>query len=144
MLVGYRGFDADGIEPLFPFGHGLSYATFTYADLSLTAAEDGMTVAFTVTAAVPFDGAAAETAQVYCGKPDRPGDPPKALRAFRKVFLHDGESTRVTLTVTREELSVFDEATEAWRFDPGCYTVSVGASSRDIRLTGTVTVAAVN
>ena len=134
ILVGYRGFEYDGIEPLFPFGHGLSYSTFAYSDLSVKTTEDGAEVTFKVTntGCVP----AAETAQLYIGDPVcRVKRPLKELRNFQKVALQPKETKEICLSVSSMDLSFFDEETDSWEWERGTFTVFVGSSSGDIRLT---------
>ena len=133
--MGYRGFDKDNIEPLFPFGHGLSYSEFEYSDLSVEAKEKGAAVSFTVKNV--GNVAAKETAQVYIGDPEcSVARPPKELRGFQKVELKAGESKQISLEITERDLSFFDEQTDDWKLENGRFTVFVGSSSRDIRLTG--------
>ena len=139
ILVGYRGFDYDQIEPMFPFGHGLSYSSFQYSDLELVRKEDGLEVGFLVTntGSVP----AMETAQIYIGDPVcSVKRPPKELRNFKKVKLMPGETIRITLPITMSDLSYYDEESEGWKLEAGEFTVSVGSSSRDIRLEGRIDV----
>jgi len=135
IFVGYRGFDKDNIEPLFPFGHGLSYSEFEYSDLSVEAKEKGAVVSFTVKNA--GNVTAKETAQLYIGDPEcSVARPVKELRSFQKVELKAGESKQITLEITERDLSFFDEVTDDWKMEGGTFTVYVGASSRDIRLSG--------
>lgn len=137
ILVGYRGFDHDRIEPMFPFGHGLSYSTFTYSDLQLVPGEEGFAVAFRVTNTGTCP--AMETAQVYIGDPEcSVKRPPKELRGFRKVALAPGESAELCLPISRQDLSFWDVQTNGWKLEKGEFTVFVGSSSRDIRLKGSV------
>jgi beta-glucosidase len=136
VLVGYRWYDAQGIAPLFPFGHGLSYTTFEYADLAVHPRGDGHDVRFRVRNAGAVAGA--EVAQLYVGAPaDPPVEmPPQRLAAFARVELAPGESREVTLHVAPRDRSYWDEARHAWVVAPGARPVLVGASSRDVRLRG--------
>ncbi len=137
ILVGYRAFDYDNIEPIFPFGHGLSYSSFEYSDLNIIKDSDGFTVNFKVTNTGSVK--AKETAQVYIGDPVcSVMRPPKELRNFKKVELNVGESAEISLQITALDLSYFDEVTEDWKLENGEFTVFVGSSSRDIRLRGSV------
>lgn len=137
IFVGYRGFEQDNIEPMFPFGHGLSYSSFVYSDLKIIAgenwAEDGFTICFEVKNVGAV--AAMETAQVYIGDPVcSVARPPKELRNFKKVALQPGEAVDICLTITSQDLSFYDEETKNWKVEPGEFIVSVGSSAGDIRL----------
>jgi beta-glucosidase len=138
LLIGYRHFDAKAITPLFPFGHGLSYTSFNYANLSVAtsggAAPNAVTVAFDVTNAGSRAGS--EVVQVYLGYPSVAGEPPKGLKAFQKVALAAGQTQRVTLTLAPGDWSYWDATAHSWLVAGGTYSVMVGSSSRDIRLTG--------
>jgi beta-glucosidase len=138
LFVGYRWYDAKNQTPLFPFGHGLSYTTFRYSDLKLERGPDGQT---TVRAKITNNGAreGAEVVQLYVGHPAAAGEPPKQLKGFEKVRLKPGESKTVSMALNRSTLSVWDESAHGWKIVPGAYTVSVGSSSRDIRLKGSFT-----
>ena len=139
LLVGYRWYDAKNIEPLFPFGHGLSYTTFEYKNLKVTAptADHQVTVNFTIANTGNRDGA--EVAQVYLSLPSTPNapQPPRALNGFRRVELEAGKSALVTVDLDARALSYWDVGSHAWQIAPGTYTVAVGSSSRDIRSTAT-------
>ncbi|HET7752538.1 MAG TPA: glycoside hydrolase family 3 C-terminal domain-containing protein [Anaeromyxobacteraceae bacterium] len=140
-LLGYRWYDAKGIEPLFPFGHGLSYTSFGYHDLEVTAgAAPGTTAGRAVSVAFTLANeggrAGAEVAQVYVGR--CPGDQvnaPRRLGGFAKVQLEPGASQRVVVDVAPEALTRWSSDTHRWtpvECDP---PVFVGSSSRDLRLT---------
>ena len=156
VLVGYRWFDAKGLEPAFPFGHGLSYTTFRLGDLR--AAPAGAAPPVRAAATFPASALAAPTVdvsvavtntgsrsgvavpQLYLAKPAPAGivQPPRQLAAFGKVALGPGETKRVTLTLTDRSFSYWDAREHAWRIAPGCYGVEVGSSSRDLPLKGTL------
>ncbi|PIL26463.1 hypothetical protein GSI_12221 [Ganoderma sinense ZZ0214-1] len=152
LNVDYRHFDAEGIEPRFPFGFGLSYTTFAYSDLSVQVpspnVEGGSTAiwlhrpAFEVSFGVTNTGEVkgGEIPQLYLHFPSGAGEPPSVLRGFSDVFLEPGESKVVTLTLSRYDLSVWDSAAQGWRKPEGTFTFSVGTSSRDFRLNGTIPV----
>jgi beta-glucosidase len=135
IFVGYRWYDAQGVEPLFPFGHGLSYTTFAYDGLVARASGDGIDVTFTVRNTGTRAGS--EVAQVYLGPVDDPPAPMarKSLAAFRRLTLAAGESRELTLHVDARALSYWSEADGGWRRVPGARQIMVGSSSRDIRLT---------
>ena len=132
LKVGYKWFDAQDKEPLFAFGHGLSYTQFAYSDLRATPHE--------VTFALRNAGrrAGAEIAQVYVGLPAGTGEPPRRLVAWEKVPLSPGESKYVRLKLEQLHLSVFDVEKDDWKLVPGTYRVFVGGSSRETPLTASV------
>jgi len=141
VFVGYRGFEHNAIEPLFPFGFGLSYTTFAYANLSVTPAttSDGaVTVAFDVTNTGGRAGA--DVAQVYVSDPQASVPrPPKELKGFVKVSLEPEQTERVTVVLDRRALSYFDVEAKDWRAEPGEFGILVGRSSADIVLRGSLT-----
>ncbi len=138
IAVGYRWYDQQSLEPLFPFGHGLSYSTFEYSDLKIARAGDGFDVTFTLRNA----GArrAAETPQIYLGPAEGAAVPmvPKSLAAFQRVELDVGRSMKLKLHVGTRQLSYWSVEHHAWSLAAGSRTVYVGSSSRDCRLTGTI------
>jgi len=136
ILVGYRWFDTKKIEPLFPFGYGLSYTSFAYSKLSADktelAADGTVKVTFTLTNSGKTDGA--ETAQLYVSKPKSDVmRAAKELKAFQKVFLKAGESQTVTMEVPASSFAYYNEAKHDWEVEPGSYTLLLGSSSRDIK-----------
>jgi beta-glucosidase len=135
LFVGYRYYDTKGVEPLFPFGYGLSYTTFEYSDLQIPAAVNAgedVTVAVTVKNTGPTAGK--ETVQVYVSdKKSSLIRPEKELKAFQKIALEPGESQTVTLQLKPRALSFYKPAMKAWVAEPGTFEVMVGSSSRDIR-----------
>ena len=138
LLVGYRWFDTKQVEPLFPFGHGLSYTQFAYLDLKVTASTDA-TGTLTRTAEVTLkntgERAGAEIVQLYV-RADKPAvmRPEKELKAFMKVFLKPGETQTVSLPLPPRAFARYDVAAKGWIADAGRYELLVGASSRDVRL----------
>ncbi len=144
LLVGYRHFDANTIQPLFPFGHGLSYTTFEYSNLRIDPAQTDAKGSVTVTADVTNTGQrpGAEVVQLYLGFPAPAGEPPRQLKGFQKLTLNPGETRPVTFTLTRADFSIWSLEQDAWAVIPGQYQVLVGASSRDIRQTGVFSVTA--
>jgi len=141
VFVGYRWYEHKNIEPLFPFGHGLSYATFSYSDLTLSSqklsADDTMTVSFVVKNTSTIAGA--EVAQLYVHDVSSTHPrPPKELKGFAKVFLGPGQQRVVTITLDRDAFSYWNPETKGWYAEPGEFVVSIGASSQDISLTGSL------
>ena len=139
--VGYRWFDHENIAPLFAFGHGLSYTTFDYSGLKVEKASDGgidVSVNIKNTGSVASD----EVPQVYLGAPSEiPAGvqfPVRALVAFDRVHILAGESKTVTLHVEPRQLQYWSTAETKWITPSGKRTVSVGASSRDLRLNETI------
>jgi beta-glucosidase len=137
IFVGYRGYDRLGIEPLFPFGFGLSYTRFEYSNLQIEPGDpkDPCNVKVSFEIRDTGDRAGAEIAQLYV-TPKQPTveRPLKELKGFAKVFLLPGESKRTTLSLDRRSFAYFDSRTGQWRTDPGRYEISIGASSRDLRI----------
>jgi beta-glucosidase len=145
LLMGYKWYDAQGTKPQWVFGHGLSYSAFTYSGLAVSgavSASAGAVVYATVcnSAAGPTG---AEVAQLYLGFPAAAaGEPPRFLAGFQKVALGAGACAGVGFPLAAADLQVWDVAAQAWTLTPGTYSVQVGSSSADIRLTGTLAVTA--
>ncbi|MGA8109776.1 MAG: glycoside hydrolase family 3 C-terminal domain-containing protein [Acidobacteriaceae bacterium] len=141
LEVGYRWYQSQHVEPLFPFGFGLSYTTFSISDLKVTPAR-GESHAAQVTLRVTNTGprAGAEVAQVYLGFPPiaEGNEPPLQLAAFCKVMLAPGESKEITLLLDARAFSYWSLADHAWRVPPGEYTVEAGSSSADLPVQATV------
>lgn len=141
VLVGYRWYDAKGLDVTFPFGHGLSYTTFTYGEASVSVSDDGDVV---VRVDITNDGArdGREVVQVYVAPVSSAVQrAPRELKAFSSVQLAAGETRTVDLVVRREDLAYWDVRVDRWIVEPGEYRIDVAASSRDIRSTATVEVA---
>ncbi|HEX3660315.1 MAG TPA: glycoside hydrolase family 3 C-terminal domain-containing protein [Acidobacteriaceae bacterium] len=140
LEVGYRWYQAQHVEPLFPFGFGLSYTTFSMADLK---AAPGKMHAAQVTLRVTNTGqrAGAEVAQVYIGFPPiaEGNEPPLQLAGFRKVMLAPGESKAITMTLEPRAFSYWSLADHGWQVQPGEYTIEAGSSSADLPLHATIT-----
>ena len=133
VKVGYKWFDAEHKEVLFPFGFGLSYTTYAYSDLKLNAGARP-TVSFTVKNT--GNRAGMETAEVYAGLPEAAGEPPKRLVGWNKLSLQPGESRQIEISIDPRYLSIFDEQTDTWKLVPGEYAFLVGGSSQDLPLKG--------
>jgi beta-glucosidase len=136
IFVGYRYYDAKKIEPLFPFGHGLSYTTFEYSNLRISPlkvkAGDKIKVSIDIQNTGKIAGK--EVVQVYIADIEsRVQRPPKELKAFLKVALGPGETKTVEFTLDEEALSFYDEKLKKWVAEPGKFEVMAGSSSRDIR-----------
>ena len=139
LFVGYRWYDARDAEVRYPFGHGLSYTSFGYSDLSVAADASGLTVRVTVTNT--GDRAGREVVQVYTGlAASGVQRAPREIKAFANVALEAGESRQVEIAVRNEDLAYWDIRVDRWVVEPGAYSVEVGASSRDIRLSAVVEV----
>jgi len=138
LLVGYRWFDEQGIEPAFPFGHGLSYTQFDFADLAVAALDDGgVSVTFDVINTGTREGIAVP--QIYLALPDVSAavqQPPQALKGFTRLGLAAGARRRVTIEVPPRAFQYWDVEADDWARVPGCAQLRVGRSSRDIVLTG--------
>ena len=135
VFMGYRGYEKAGVEPLFPFGFGLSYTSFEYSDLDVAADGKEFIVSFNVKNTGKYAGA--EVAQVYVGDDQcRLVRPTKELKGFDKVYLKPGESTKVCVRLDDEAFRYFDPIERRFIVEPGTFTVHVGSSSADIRLTG--------
>ena len=139
LKVGYKWYDAEKKEPLFPFGFGLSYTTYAYSGLKAAASGHDVTVTFTVRNTGKRAGA--EIAQVYAGLPAAAGEPPKRLIGWEKVQLGPGESKTVTVKVDPLYISIFNVNKDAWEIAPGDYSVMVGGSSRSLPLNQVVKIA---
>ena len=144
IFVGYRYYDAKGVAPLFPFGHGLSYTSFAYSDLTAPAAAK-IGEPLSVTAKITNTGAVAakEVVQLYVRDQEASvARPPKELKGFAKVSLAPGESATVRFTLDRRAFAFYDAHAGQWVVEPGAFEILVGSSSRDIRAQQTVTLEA--
>jgi beta-glucosidase len=139
LLVGYRWFDAKKIEPLFPFGYGLSYTTFKYSGLKLVPDKDtknpSVTVEFEIANTGKREGA--EAAQIYVQELNPSVTRPvKELKGFAKVSLKPGEKRKVSVRLDRSAFAFYDPAKNGWVAEKGVFKILVGSSSRDIHLLG--------
>lgn len=131
--IGYRYYDKHPEEIGYPFGHGLSYTVFDYADLKVSIQEEMINLSFSLTNSGSYDGA--ETAQIYIGNPDSMvSRPEKELKAFEKIFLHKGERKNIELSIPLYEIGYYNVMLQRWVTESGLYDIYVGSSSRDIRL----------
>ena len=140
LLVGYRWYDQQGIQPMFPFGFGLSYTQFGYSNLQVASQVDG-TTPVGVTATVTNEGSVAgsDVAQLYLQFPAAAGEPPRKLVGFQRVTLAPGQSTTVQFTINPRDEWWWNNG--KWNETPGAYGVYVGNSSAlsDLTLTGSYT-----
>ncbi|MFH1197733.1 MAG: glycoside hydrolase family 3 C-terminal domain-containing protein [bacterium] len=137
VLVGYRWYDTKGIEPLYHFGYGLSYTTFSFGELKVSKTEfnknEPVTVEFTITNTGNVDGA--EVAQVYVRDVESSVlRPEKELKGFKKVFLKAGESKTVSITLHEKDFSFWDVNTNNWKAEAGEFEILVGSSSNNVKL----------
>ncbi|MFJ4620742.1 glycoside hydrolase family 3 C-terminal domain-containing protein [Streptomyces sp. NPDC088812] len=142
IYVGYKWYDKHGAEPLFPFGHGLSYTTFSHDKVRVTSLGRGDEAA-EVSVEVRNTGhrTGSEVVQVYIGHlPTKVDTPARTLAGFAKVALEPGRHRKVSVTVTRRLLSYWDESAGKWTTPTGKVPVYVGRSATDVELVGSITV----
>jgi beta-glucosidase len=135
LKVGYKWYDAEHKQVLFPFGYGLSYTTYNYSDLKVS---HGKTVRLSFKVTNTGNRAGAEIAEVYAALPENAGEPPKRLVGWSKIKLNAGESKEVVIEVDPEYLSIFNVERDAWQLVPGDYRFLVGGSSQSLPLKDTV------
>ncbi|QKJ62223.1 glycoside hydrolase family 3 C-terminal domain-containing protein [Flavobacterium sp. M31R6] len=143
ILVGYRWFDTKNIEPLYPFGYGLSYTTFSFdnakADKKEYTTDETISVTVTVKNTGKVDGK--EVVQLYASKSDSKIErAAQELKGFQKILVKAGNSATVTIKVPVKELAYYNVETKKWTVEPGNYTLKLGSSSRDIKKEVTVTI----
>lgn len=139
IFVGYRGVEHFGVQPLFPFGYGLTYSKFEYEDISVVEGLDGFNVTFTVKNKGLTK--AAEVAQLYVAPVDsKVIKAARELKEYAKLHLDGLKSQTVTFNLPKSCFSHYDVASSSWVVDPGNYKIQIGASSLDIRLEAPVTV----
>jgi beta-glucosidase len=138
--IGYRWYQAKGVAPLFPFGYGLSYTSFSFSGLSVSPldAHGAGTVTATITNTGTREGA--DVAQLYVGDPASTGEPPKQLKGFQRVDLQPGASQQVSFPVTLHDLSSWSNSANTWVATTGTYGVFVGDTSSNPQLTGSLNV----
>jgi beta-glucosidase len=134
VFVGYRWFDKRSIQPLFPFGYGLSYTTFEYSDLHLRSSGPGQVVA-TLSVRNTGTRGGAEAVQLYVEDVRSSVErPPKELKGIAKVFLRPGEKKPVSIALKRDAFAYYDVRTSGWVAEAGEFGIFVGSSSSDLRL----------
>lgn len=134
--VGYRWYQANDEKPLFPFGYGLSYTSWSLADLDVTPNGGDYDASVLVSNTGDRDGS--QVVQLYVTYPPAAGEPPRQLKAFKKVFLKAHTSETVALELEPASFQIYDEETKSWTAVPGVYGVSVGTSSESLPLTATI------
>jgi beta-glucosidase len=138
LLVGYRWFDAKNVEPLFPFGHGLSYTAFEYSGLQISKRSGGAPTDVVVECEITNTGARAgsDIAQVYV-EPIKPSvlRPLKELKGFAKVRLEPGAKQKVSIPLNLRSFAFYDPDKKTWVAERGAFKILIGSSSRDLRLT---------
>jgi beta-glucosidase len=143
IFVGYRYLDANNIEPLYPFGYGLSYTKFDYKNLKVQESEKDKEQVFKVSFNLENAGkvSGSEVAQLYISAIDSKIErAPKELKAFKKISLKPGETGKVEITINKNAFSYYNTDKKDWAVEPGKYEISIGSSSRDIKLKGTVNI----
>jgi len=125
--VGYRWYEANEVTPLFSFGYGMSYTSFSFTHLRVSALGDDVDVAASITNTGPVAGA--DIVQVYVGDPPSAGEPPRQLRAFQRVDLLPGDSQTLNVTLPAGDFAVWDDASASWQVEGGIYGLYVGDGS---------------
>ena len=143
VFVGYRYYDAANMPVLFPFGHGLSYSSYSYGDISLSSSEikegDPLTVSINITNISEVDGK--EAVQLYIAPPkSKIYKPVRQLAAFKKVFIQRGETRTVEFELDKRAFAYYNTQIGDWHVESGTYKIEIGASSRDIRAVREITV----
>lgn len=138
IYVGYRYYDTYKTDPLFAFGHGLSYSSFQYSDLKLSVNGKKVAISFNLKNTGKLAGA--EVTQLYVKQEvSLLPRPEKELKGFQKVFLQPGEQRTVTITLDEDAFSYFNDITSKWVLESGVFDILIGGSSRSIQLSGKVT-----
>jgi beta-glucosidase len=141
LLVGYRWFDTRKIEPLFPFGHGLSYTTFKYSNLKLTPTSSStanptgplLTATADITNTGPRDGQEIVQLYIHQHNPTLPR-PEKELKGFAKIALKPGQTAQISIALTIDAFSFYDPAKKSWIAEKDDFDILLASSSRDVRL----------
>ena len=137
IFVGYRHFDTRKIEPLFPFGHGLSYTNFAYENISISkekiTGDESLSVSLDIKNSGNYPGA--EIVQLYIQDVESSVERPlKELKGFRKIYLKQGEKSPIRFEINKNDLSFYNESTGNWIAESGEFNILIGSSSRDILL----------
>ena len=138
--VGYRWYNANSLTPLFPFGFGLSYTSFSFSNLNVGTLAKGGAAAVTATVTNTGPRAGADVAQLYLSDPAASGEPPRQLEGFARVNLQPGASQTVSFPLTQRNLQYWNSSTSAWATSAGSYGISVGDSNTNLPLSGTLSV----
>ena len=135
LFIGYRWYDRESIEPLFPFGHGLSYTSFEYSNLrAIPPKGDSSVAAFEVDITNTGDVAGKEVLQGYITVNESQIErPQKELKKFEKISLEPGETKKVKFELSEKDLSFWSTENNAWQVEPAEYSFSIGASATDIK-----------
>src|SRR6202522_4736 len=139
--VGYRWYDSQGQTPLFPFGYGLSYTSFSFSNLHVGALTAGGAATVTATVTNAGSRSGADVAQLYVTDPSASGQPPLQLEGFQRVNLAAGASTTVTFNLTQQNLQYWNSSSNAWATSAGNYGIEVADSSASLPLSGTLAIA---
>jgi beta-glucosidase len=137
LLIGYRWYLANNVQPKYPFGFGLSYTSFTYSDLNLSAfnhRDNSIKLSFSLSNVGKLPGA--EISQLYLSFPDNSGEPIRQLKDFKKVYVLNGASSKVNFELKQSELSIWDVASHSWKMLSGQYTVFICSSAEHVHLEG--------
>jgi beta-glucosidase len=140
--VGYRWYDSQGLTPLFPFGYGLSYTSFSYSNLKVGTLPEGGDATVTATVTNTGSRAGADVAQLYVTDPAASGQPPRQLEGFQRVSLAAGASQTVTFHLSQQNLQYWNSSSNNWATSTGSYGISVGDadSAAQLPLSGTLAV----
>ena len=137
IFVGYRWYTTKNVKPMYPFGYGLSYVNFQYANLNADVKDDTIEVTFDLSNRGQQE--ADEVAQVYIARPDSKVERPKyELKGFKRVTIQAGQTTKVTISIPKENLRHWNEFQHAWNVEKGKAVIYVGSSSDDLPLQTTI------
>eukprot|EP01060_Flectonema_neradi_P024712 TRINITY_DN335_c16_g1_i1.p1 TRINITY_DN335_c16_g1~~TRINITY_DN335_c16_g1_i1.p1 ORF type:complete len:672 (+),score=131.14 TRINITY_DN335_c16_g1_i1:45-2060(+) len=137
LNVGYRWYNTHSVVPKYPFGHGMSYTTFAYSNMTVHSDTDDEVVCFNVANTGHRSGK--EVPQMYLTFPVSSGEPPSQLKGFQKITLQAGQTQQVCLTLSVRDRSIYDVSSSSWVLQKGNFTVGIGSSVLDIHLRETLT-----